>query len=1167
MPQIEGDVAQSATSSAAPTEAVSHPRAHVRSASSASESVIGKPAATRQLTQPVAPSFMNRPKTTAASRLPPPAPARKTTAATAKTQELQSRLDALKKTAEQLRTKSVPKTTSSLRKPGERSPPPSPHSKTIDKKHDILAKNNVEETAAANGEEEEEERVRQQQLEARKKQEDEEEAEEARRRKQKEEEEELEAEKEREKARQIERAREEQARKDSLQQRAALALERNIAEERRVAEEKRLREIEEEINRRKLVEQEEELQAKQRKELQERERQRQQEKEEQELREQQRRKREEEEEAERRRQEQERALLAAAAEEREQLRRKLEQEEEMRRKLREEQEERERLELEARKRKQQQEEEERRRQEREEEERRKREKELAEERQRQREKELAEQQERIRQEQERIERLKQQELQREEERRKQELLFEQQRIAEETKRKEEEAKRKREREEEEGKRRKEKEEKRKREQEEEEREKQRREEERRRKEKAGREEREREEEEERKRKLQQQHQDNNNEPAHGLATVTKAKMAGGARKARTGFKFDATASTDVVKAPKPGEVLVQEIVESKPEPREEPAVRKLFMGVGIPGMAGLASQATAGLANLKRSGDRGAPKSSASRKGPFEVTFKAEGSKSAQVVAGDALDALDQVAKGHSWTILGFAEDVFTLMASGDDVGQAALDAMKPHLTPTNIAFLYFNSGHAEKDEGAAKCTEIMWQGEKTKLLVKARAGATRETLHLFTKRCFTIGIQKEASAHDDLDMTRIYSGGGEVSSPSISHAEPEVKPQPLTPSRPVAASGPPTPALTRMRTTEMKTPTNMGSNPLRPDTPWTGQEEIAKAVKEFLANEGLGAFFVLDIEGPKKNEVKVVASGVGALTDEWREKHCGATKCSVFVLKAENKEAGYVSLEKIVYVQWVGRQVKILEKGRAKEIYAGLKEFVREQCGTLAGEFEVLEGQAQDVNIQAVTECITGSRQRGATAVHSTAKKVERATGAPVDLSYADEEGLRKIISDISEEKQTWVAVTYSEEKAATLELLGSGVGENVSISWGKEPTPEHEAEQNKRDQLPDTPTAQYKKYCKSSNIVFIVHRFLRIPEQFQFSKDMGSYAKSHFGLMMWQGADCRVMDKAASSHHWKDFCSLVRDVMEKAGVYVEAGVYVATKLEEVNPRDIRKGMRMDMY
>jgi hypothetical protein len=62
-----------------------------------------------------------------------------------------------------------------------------------------------------------------------------------------------------------------------------------------------------------------------------------------------------------------------------------------------------------------------------------------------------------------------------------------------------------------------------------------------------------------------------------------------------------------------------------------------------------------------------------------------------------------------------------------------------------------------------------------------------------------------------------------------------------------------------------------------------------------------------------------------------------------------------------------------------------------------------------------------------------------------------------------------------------------------------------------------------------------------------------MADNARPQYGLMLWQGEQVDVIEKAMSSHHWKEFCLLVRDLAGQQGVYFEAGAYVATRLAEV--------------
>jgi len=115
----------------------------------------------------------------------------------------------------------------------------------------------------------------------------------------------------------------------------------------------------------------------------------------------------------------------------------------------------------------------------------------------------------------------------------------------------------------------------------------------------------------------------------------------------------------------------------------------------------------------------------------------------------------------------------------------------------------------------------------------------------------------------------------------------------------------------------------------------------------------------------------------------------------------------------------------------------------------------------------------------------------------------------------------------------------------------------------QKKSDLLAD-PVADLKKRLSPKEISFVVVRIMEIQEQFKSVADNVKYAKPYWGLVLWHGPETSVMAKALSSHHWKDFCKLVRKVLTDHNAFAMAGYHHSTRLDEVSFHLIRDSLKL---
>jgi len=374
---------------------------------------------------------------------------------------------------------------------------------------------------------------------------------------------------------------------------------------------------------------------------------------------------------------------------------------------------------------------------------------------------------------------------------------------------------------------------------------------------------------------------------------------------------------------------------------------------------------------------------------------------------------------------------------------------------------------------------------------------------------------------------------------------------------------------------------------------PFQGKADITTACKDLMLSEDEGGdsdFVVLSFEGKKFDQIVVKEVGYGCCTDEWREKWCDETALYAFVLKLSVQNGGFCQ-DKVLYCQWVGKKVKIMSKGKAKMMYQGVMEFVR-MLVPFSGNFEARNADELEEN-DVVAHL--GSRVRPNPAKKIKKSKVKLKKGESVELKYADHAKLQETLTAIAKDpygratgeeiaegasnlelakvgtdefanQMSWVALSYCEQNHTTLVQRGCGSGTALSFDYGSQPPSAAELkEQEEMDASPREPSKHFSKFFKADNIVMVAHRILRVPEQYRHSANKGKFLRGCYGLVMWQGEQVDVMQKALSSHHWKQFTDMTKEVMNDAGVYLQPGYYCASTMSEVTPMLIRDAMKLE--
>lgn len=728
----------------------------------------------------------------------------------------------------------------------------------------------------------------------------------------------------------------------------------------------------------------------------------------------------------------------------------------------------------------------------------------------------------------------------------------------------------------------------------------------------------------------------------GIAHVKRAAM-GGARKKRNKMAFDAAPDGGLDDA-SPGSLAASitvkassevsyAVADTTPAPASAAAHKSAPAMAVNPMMAEAMNRKLKSTAERKESTNEVAPikastvspkpklslkakkSTNQSRKGPFEV--KIEPGQIDHVF--DKLSEIDS-DEGANWAMLVTdGHSNFSVSAYGNEFGQEALDKVKKLVDTTMLSYLVFNTRdeHITSVVGSSNTVVlVVWQGDKVRLLEKAKSGPLRVDFSKFCMRFFTIGA--EVMTGDVAQLNMDYLGSflkgskgkvGAGSQPSPSHRRTEssgsttsVHKRGASNSNDSGVSSSSSPkikeageapdGLVKVRKYSSKEPTSQTQEP-QGGRSFEGKDEIKQACTDLMDDKKDLDFLVLSFQGKGFDQIKVAGVGKGCLTDEWRTKWCDDTALYAIVLKVASSEGGCGLQEKVAYVQWVGPKVKVLSKGMAAEMYPFVMNFVRPLI-RFTGNTDIRS--SEEMTRENIMNHISGSRVRGKEKLVKKSMKL----GKDIKLKYKDKDQvmttLRALAKDpfgglTSEELKTraetidltaaaarkgsnnwfdsqlsWAVLAFDREDPTMLVQIASGTGTALSSDFGsKSPSKAEAQEQEELDALPTEPSRHWTKHLKSDNIVFITHRIMRVPEQYRYSANKGKYLQPKYGLVLWLGEEIDVLQKAMSSHHWAEFTEMTKSVMTENGVYLQPGYLCASKLGEITAVQVRDAMKLE--
>jgi len=171
-----------------------------------------------------------------------------------------------------------------------------------------------------------------------------------------------------------------------------------------------------------------------------------------------------------------------------------------------------------------------------------------------------------------------------------------------------------------------------------------------------------------------------------------------------------------------------------------------------------------------------------------------------------------------------------------------------------------------------------------------------------------------------------------------------------------------------------------------------------------------------------------------------------------------------------------------------------------------------------------------------------------------PSEIVYQNKEKIIETMQELSTDPQkqistggmTWLMIGYAPNETSTFTLLRTGACLSTSF-------------------LNSPPCEDFKLYLGRKDILFILHRVLKIPDQLSnLGMNSLKYMKPYYGLLLWQGSETSIMSKALSSHHWKDFSEFARSTMDKFNAPIQPGYFHATNLSDITDSTIQDSMKL---
>eukprot|EP00457_Paulinella_chromatophora_P002896 gb/GEZN01002901.1/.p1 GENE.gb/GEZN01002901.1/~~gb/GEZN01002901.1/.p1 ORF type:complete len:752 (+),score=120.48 gb/GEZN01002901.1/:38-2293(+) len=522
------------------------------------------------------------------------------------------------------------------------------------------------------------------------------------------------------------------------------------------------------------------------------------------------------------------------------------------------------------------------------------------------------------------------------------------------------------------------------------------------------------------------------------------------------------------------------------------------------------------------------------------------------------------------------AESVFQLEAHGTEHEADAVQAVVSRFDPSQVYYILINP--TRLDATSPKVMELLWLGKDALPVERALSQERRKDLEKLCYKYFTLKAIMEIVSPEECTLEKIkwamlgIKGGGTVSKEQAFRDD-------------AAAT-----ALRFAAAAAANAPASL------PDE-LTPEEQEARAQRELEAKENLarmkaegierfalaqGGYLEMRFKHPKTGElsrdtlIENLQSGIrkvktgtewlvigiklpatawldamgaeGALTEEWREKWLDDSAIRLLVFNLQSTAGGYGMKTYTMVVRWVGEAVSIKHAAAANQFFPALVHFTRETLGSLTGEIEARK--KEEVEVDLILEKITGTKLRAQEIELPPKDELFKSFGRqPEELVFTNNTEMLTSIKELGKEYKgqsdclLWQLVTYEPGEICKMRLS-------------------QEERADTSHDFTGSVSLTFSSHFLPDNICFVLFRGLFIPPQFAsvpLPKRL-IYARSEYGLYLWQGMEISVMAKALSSYHWKEWSELVKSTLEPLGVVLHRGYCAARTLSEISQQNVRE-------
>jgi hypothetical protein len=483
--------------------------------------------------------------------------------------------------------------------------------------------------------------------------------------------------------------------------------------------------------------------------------------------------------------------------------------------------------------------------------------------------------------------------------------------------------------------------------------------------------------------------------------------------------------------------------------------------------------------------------------------------------------------------------------------GPGGVENFKNLLNDTEISYILLRLSIIEYS-AVAKCVLITWVGENVDNFHKARSSGHRLNLYEFARGNISLGGEYQPQTLDELTDEKLVAkitGGKSEQGEAV-------------PAEKVEANS----RFDRVQLIQPKAPEIKKDalyDAAQKEVEFSGKEEIKNALLELVDPNNNLDFVKFEVGGKTFRDITYIDKGTGSLTDEWRQQHLNPTGIYIFVLSISTSEGGYGMVKKYVFIQWIGAQVKHINKSRANEVRFSLYKYV-DSVLHMSGELQSCQLPEVVTRIK-VLEKVSGTRVRGKEM--QLEKRDDKFTGLGkdkmVDPKFANEEDIDRALEEIVERAPKDDAEQQDEEQPEEQED-----DNKERIRWFGVKYQDNSIDVLVLDKKGKGDIEEFKQELKPDGVYFIV---FKIYHAFGYAKDLiyltyklENILKPYYGILQWQGNKISLLEKSLSSHAFNWFQNRIKKKMDKLKISLQGSAYHAEYLDEVLEERIKKIMRL---